>query len=78
MKALVYDTKFDGNYKLIERKKPSIQDSKDAIIEVNAPAGIIKYEIRKMICNGLDINEYSYSDEEIFEMLKELWKTRIR
>lgn len=34
MKALVYDTKFDGNYKLIERKKPSIQDSKDAIIEV--------------------------------------------
>lgn len=39
---------------------------------------ISKYEIRKMICNGLDINEYSYSDEEIFEMLKELWKTRIR
>ena len=34
MKALVYDTKFDGNYKLIEREKPSIQDSKDAIIEV--------------------------------------------
>ena len=39
---------------------------------------ISKYEIRKMICNGLDINEYSYSDEEIFEMLKDLWKTRIR
>lgn len=34
MKALVYDTNFDGNYKLIEREKPSIQDSKDAIIEV--------------------------------------------
>ena len=34
MKALVYDTNFDGNYKLIEREKPSIQDSKDAIVEV--------------------------------------------
>lgn len=39
---------------------------------------ISKYEIRKMACNGLGINEFCYSDEEIFEMLKELWKTRIR
>ena len=34
MKALVYDTKFDGNYKLIDREKPTILDSKDAIVEV--------------------------------------------
>lgn len=34
MKALVYDTNFDGNYKLIEREKPTIKDSKDAIVEV--------------------------------------------
>ena len=34
MKALVYDTNFDGNYKLVEREKPTIKDSKDAIVEV--------------------------------------------
>ena len=34
MKALVYDTKFNGNYNLIERKKPTIEDPKDAIVEV--------------------------------------------
>lgn len=34
MKALVYDTKFDGNYKLIDREKPMIIDPKDAIVEV--------------------------------------------
>ena len=34
MKALVYDTKFNGNYNLIEREKPTIQDPKDAIVEV--------------------------------------------
>ena len=34
MKALVYDTNFDGNYKLIEREKPTIKESKDAIVEV--------------------------------------------
>lgn len=34
MKALVYDTKFNGNYNLIERKKPRIEDPKDAIVEV--------------------------------------------
>lgn len=39
---------------------------------------VSKYEIREIVCKGLGINEYSYSDEEIFEMLKELWKTRIR
>lgn len=39
---------------------------------------ISKHEIRGMVCKGLGINEFSYSDEEIFEMLKDLWKTRIR
>ena len=41
-------------------------------------AEISKQDLRNVICQSLDINEYSYSDEEIFEMLKELWKTRIR
>lgn len=41
-------------------------------------AEISKRDLRNVICQSLDINEYSYSDEEIFEMLKELWKTRIR
>ena len=34
MKALVYDKNFENNYKLIEKEKPTIIDSKDAIIEV--------------------------------------------
>lgn len=41
-------------------------------------AEVSKHDLRNIICQSLDINEYSYSDEEIFEMLKELWKTRIR
>jgi hypothetical protein len=34
-----------------------------------------KYELKKIICRTLDINEM-YDDEEIFEMLRELWRTR--
>ena len=34
-----------------------------------------KYELRKIICRTLDINEM-YDDEEIFEMLREIWRTR--
>jgi hypothetical protein len=34
----------------------------------------MKEELRKVICQALDINEM-YDDEEIFEMLRELWKT---
>ena len=33
-----------------------------------------KEELRKIICQALDINEM-YDDEEIFEMLREVWKT---
>lgn len=40
-------------------------------------ADISKRDLRNVICQSLGINEF-YSDEEIFEMLKELWKTRIR
>jgi hypothetical protein len=32
-----------------------------------------KYSIRKVICKALGINEM-YDDEEIFEMLREIWK----
>ena len=42
------------------------------------PSDISKHEIRKLVCKGLGINEFSYSDEEIFGMLKDLWKARIR
>lgn len=42
------------------------------------PSDISKHEIREMVCKGLGINGFCYSDEEIFEMLKDLWKTRIR
>lgn len=60
-------------------------DNEDLLHEVQTrglsiieTSDISKCEIREIVCNGLGINEYSYSDEEIFEMLKELWKTRIR
>lgn len=34
---------------------------------------ITKKDLRQVICNTLDINEF-YTDEEIFEMLKQIWK----
>lgn len=42
------------------------------------PSDISKHETRELVCKGLGINGFCYSDEEIFEMLKDLWKTRIR
>lgn len=35
-----------------------------------------KYDLRKLICQTLEINEL-YTDEEILEMLKEIWKTQM-
>ena len=60
-------------------------DNEDLLHEVQTrglsiieTSDISKYESREIVCNGLGINEFCYSDEEIFEMVKELWKTRIR
>lgn len=55
-----------------------LTEIKDRGISIVEYAEISKQDLRNVICQSLDINEYSYSDEEIFEMLKELWKTRIR
>lgn len=35
-----------------------------------------KHDLRKFICQTLEINEL-YTDEEILEMLKEIWKTQM-
>ena len=35
-----------------------------------------KYDLKKFICQTLDINEL-YTDEEIFKMLREIWKTQM-
>ncbi len=43
-----------------------------SVVEV---VDIDKYNLRKVICKALDINEM-YEDEEIFEMLKEIWMYR--
>ena len=43
-----------------------------SVVEV---INIDKYNLRKAICKALDINEM-YDDEEIFEMLREIWRTR--
>lgn len=60
-------------------------DNDDLLHEVQSrglsiidPSDISKHEIRELVCKGLNINGFCYSDEEIFEMLKDLWKTRIR
>lgn len=60
-------------------------DNEDLLHEVQTrglsiidPSDISKHKIRELVCKGLGINGFCYSDEEIFEMLKELWKTRIR
>lgn len=55
-----------------------LTEVKDRGISIVEYAEVSKLDLRNVICQSLDINEYSYSDEEIFEMLKELWKTRIR
>lgn len=55
-----------------------LTEVKDRGISIVEYADVSKHDLRNVICQTLDINEYSYSDEEIFEMLKELWKTRIR
>lgn len=57
-------------------------DNEDLLYEVQSRGisiveyeDISKHDLRNIICRSLDINEYSYSDEEIFEMLKEIWKS---
>ena len=55
-----------------------LTEIKDRGISIVEYAEISKHDLRNVICQSLNINEFSYSDEEIFEILKELWKTRIR
>ena len=55
-----------------------LSEIKDRGISIVEYAEISKQDLRNVICQSLNINEFSYSDEEIFEILKELWKTRIR
>lgn len=44
-------------------------------LDIGDSIDVEKYELRKIICRTLDINEM-YEDEEIFEMLKEIWRIR--
>ena len=57
-------------------------DNEDLLYEVRSRnlsiiefADIEKHNIRKAICKALKINEM-YDDEEIFEMLREIWRTK--
>ena len=57
-------------------------DNDDLIIEVQTRGlsvveveDIDKYKLRKAIVKALEINEM-YDDEEIFEMLREIWRIR--
>lgn len=44
-------------------------------LDIGDSIDVEKYELRKIICRTLGINEM-YEDEEIFEMLREIWRTR--
>lgn len=44
-------------------------------LQIKEIIDVEKHELRSVICNTLDINEL-YSDEEIFDMLKEIWRIR--
>ena len=67
----------DGNDVLTEIDNCDLMDEvrsrglEEFEVEIIEPT---KEELRRFICQALDINEM-YDDEEIFEMLRELWKT---
>lgn len=65
----------DGNDVLLEIDNDDLMEEVRSRgldeVEIIEPT---KEELRKIICQALDINEM-YDDEEIFEMLRELWKT---
>lgn len=65
----------DGNDVLLEIDNDDLMEEVHSRgldeVEIIEPT---KEELRKIICQALDINEM-YDDEEIFEMLRELWKT---
>lgn len=44
-------------------------------LNINDSIDLEKHELKKIICRTLDINEM-YEDEEIFEMLREIWRNR--
>lgn len=44
-------------------------------LDIGNSIKVEKYELRKIICNTLDINEM-YDDEEIFDMLRDIWRYR--
>jgi adenine-specific DNA methylase len=44
-------------------------------LDIGNSIEVEKYELRKIICNTLDINEM-YDDEEIFDMLRDIWRYR--
>lgn len=52
-----------------------IDEVKTRCLNVIDVADVEKYELRKIICRALNINEM-YDDEEIFEMLREIWRSR--
>jgi hypothetical protein len=65
----------DGNDVLLEIDNDDLMEEVRSRgldeVEIIEP---MKEELRKVICQALDINEM-YDDEEIFEMLRELWIT---
>ena len=78
MKSYVYNIDVDVNSDDVLDEV----DNDDLITEVQIRGlsvievvDIDKYKLKKAICKALDINEM-YDDEEIFEMLREIWRTR--
>lgn len=78
LKSYVYNIDVDVNSDDVLNEV----DNDDLITEVQLRGlsvvevvDIDKYKLKNAICKALDINEM-YDDEEIFEMLREIWRTR--
>ena len=78
LKTYIYDIDVDVNSDDVLNEV----DNDDLITEVQLRGlsvvevvDIDKYKLKNAICKALNINEM-YEDEEIFEMLREIWRTR--
>ena len=53
-----------------------LEEIKHRDLNVEKFINIQKKDLRKIICQTLDINEF-YTDEEIFKILEKIWKIQV-
>ena len=53
-----------------------LEEIKHRDLNVAEFINVSKKDLRKIICQSLDINEF-YTDEEIFKILEKIWKIQV-